>query len=510
MSSSLPRKFLLLIPALAWITLTEGIAGAGIMFPPNNHLATEAEILFRAHVGEKAPKTLSVSTTTGGKKNYELKPGFAIVPVKLLPGTNLFSWGEETRTVFLSGGEEAPPEGFVAHRLHEAVEDCANCHGDQGPSSFVKEIPDLCYECHDHLSEGKKSVHPPVADGECLSCHRQHYSTLPKLLGSSAPGLCLDCHDDPAKDKEGKEHAVPHDPVASGDCHACHAVHSSAVKPLLKDEEAKLCVECHDDPTGGEQKKASVHDPVGSGECTSCHTLHGAARKSLLTAGVPKLCQECHDSIGLGESGEEYQAPHDPVSSGECLSCHDAHASDTKPLLTKGEPALCFECHEDPRKAGKGVDFPYLHDALDDGCLPCHRAHGSETKAMLVSPGADLCQECHDDVSRDAGGFPFASLHPPVEEGACVSCHRPHAGKFRKLLNESGNQFCLNCHTEAHANHRSTQPSQVIQTVIPETFPVDKRRNELACQGCHLPHGSHNEYLFNQVKDVLCALCHAF
>jgi len=90
-------------------------------------------------------------------------------------------------------------------------------------------------------------VHKPVGDGECLKCHRPHYSREENLLLADSPAICEGCHE-----KENKVFMQRHGniPFRDGNCTSCHESHSSKNKGLLhkilhKPFEDSRCIECH-------------------------------------------------------------------------------------------------------------------------------------------------------------------------------------------------------------------------------------------------------------------------
>jgi predicted CXXCH cytochrome family protein len=71
---------------------------------------------------------------------------------------------------------------------------------------------------------------------------------------------------------------------------------------------------------------------------------------------------------------------HQPVSEGDCVSCHDPHAADRPKLVAKPVPAVCYECHElaDLQKVER-------HKEATDktACLLCHFPHQSGREHLL-------------------------------------------------------------------------------------------------------------------------------
>jgi len=128
------------------------------------------------------------------------------------------------------------------------------------------------------------SEHPPVAKGECESCHSHRMSTSDLFLPVGVPTLkappmelCMTCHKRP-------EPGYKHGPAAAGACFLCHLPHRSANRHLLREARAAdICVKCH---VGETFMTRGEHADLG-GDCTDCHDPHGAERKWLLKPGAP-------------------------------------------------------------------------------------------------------------------------------------------------------------------------------------------------------------------------------
>ncbi|MFH1017217.1 MAG: cytochrome c3 family protein [Pseudomonadota bacterium] len=158
----------------------------------------------------------------------------------------------------------------------------------------------------------------------------------------------------------------------------------------------KGCVsaECH----GTMLKKAFVHTAVNEDSCQDCHSAskgsapyESGARHRFDKVSVPKKCFECHEA-------PQGASVHEPVRGGECLSCHNPHASDQKHLLARpysagwyGDPtakayALCFDCHDEKmlleKKTGDATEFR-------DGTRNLHFVH------VLALPRGRSCSACH-------------------------------------------------------------------------------------------------------------------
>jgi predicted CXXCH cytochrome family protein len=111
-----------------------------------------------------------------------------------------------------------------------------------------------------------------------------------------------------------------HGPYAAKRCDACHA---RAETNGLVAPRSQLCAECHD----VQPKGTVVHGPFASGDCLECHEPHASPRRYMLVAEVGEMCQRCHERDSLRQV-----AAHDPFDE-HCTACHDPHASNQARLL---------------------------------------------------------------------------------------------------------------------------------------------------------------------------------
>lgn len=110
-----------------------------------------------------------------------------------------------------------------------------------------------------------------------------------------------------------------HEPVADGDCKACHPQGVGRTSPV---SEAKLCNSCHDPKTGYKR----LHGPLGAGQCSICHDPHGSSHPAFLVTGVRALCVQCH-------AQSRSQSHIDRSTNKQCPECHNPHGSEKQYLL---------------------------------------------------------------------------------------------------------------------------------------------------------------------------------
>lgn len=175
----------------------------------------------------------------------------------------------------------------------------------------------------------------------------------------------------------------------------------------------KPCTDCHSEYA----KKKVVHAALEMG-CKRCHTDLDASTtphtsKGRLPVGPGAdqvaMCTQCHEREGF-----EGKFVHAPVATGNCLVCHDPHASDHQGLLKKDPPALCLSCHPEigqgPHvvagfsRSGHPLGEPYKGNTTEDPmrpgrrfyCASCHEPHRSEwPKLSRFGIGMAPCLKCH-------------------------------------------------------------------------------------------------------------------
>lgn len=127
-----------------------------------------------------------------------------------------------------------PPE--VVWYQHEPSLGCEGCHGDRKKRGFSRQVnlvapvPDLCYQCHEHLQDLPGQVHGPVAVGACTFCHEPHRTSNKHLLKEPVPELCYQCHEAEVIAFLDSKHADP----SYTNCTQCHEGHASENSGLLK------------------------------------------------------------------------------------------------------------------------------------------------------------------------------------------------------------------------------------------------------------------------------------
>jgi predicted CXXCH cytochrome family protein len=170
---------------------------------------------------------------------------------------------------------------------------------------------------------------------------------------------------------------------------------------------------------------AAVHAPVAEGRCAACHHPHETGRERLLRDEIPGLCIGCHDRPLVDPEGRQYPAIkalfeaaelppdeggvrlHRPFAEGDCLCCHDPHASSNHRLLSgphiessyvsyARDRYVCFHCHSEeafaePRTLSAtkfrngNLNLHHRHVNREKGrtCMVCHEYHASTYEALI-------------------------------------------------------------------------------------------------------------------------------
>ncbi|MEK9137931.1 MAG: cytochrome c3 family protein, partial [Bacteroidota bacterium] len=232
-------------------------------------------------------------------------------------------------------------------------------------------------------------------------------------------------------------------------------------------------------------KAKFVHGPVAVAACAPCHELlPNEKHKFKPIQSAETLCIKCHEPM------QKKAVVHAPVAKGQCTLCHDAHQSNYQYQLKKGPGAeLCFSCHDRAMMKKKYTHVP----AAEGECDACHRPHSADKPKLLVESGNELCFECHSDVKDDLASA--KRIHKPVSEG-CVQCHSPHSNDGPFMLNKEVPEQCLNCHKDMR-EHLSKA------LVKHKALETDKK-----CVNCHSPHGA--QFVMQLVDEPmkLCLNCH--
>ncbi len=381
-------------------------------------------------------------------------------------------------------------------------------------------LADTCVTATCHPAIGAlKLPHQPVKDGDCTSCHLQKAKEHPLKGGKSfelaAKGgaLCVQCHDAKGKKK------VVHPPVAEADCISCHKPHGGRGRFLLDvgEDQTELCLGCHD---AAPFKQEFMHGPAAIGACTNCHDPHESDEKALLKRPVRELCLNCH--ADFAKAMKEASVVHPPVKNAPCTSCHNPHGTSVASLLKKKMPDLCVGCHAAIGKNLAGVKVPHKPVQQEGSCGSCHSTHFAKAKGLLAGDEKGVCLRCHGtdklgtpplkNIAKELEGKKY--LHGPIQKGACTPCHDPHGSNFFRMLKgnypaelykpyqeEDGTYgLCLTCHDKNLLRFPETSLYTKFRNGTENLHYVHmvKKRKGRTCRVCHEPHASDGEKLISK------------
>ncbi|MBI5470907.1 MAG: cytochrome C [Ignavibacteriae bacterium] len=245
--------------------------------------------------------------------------------------------------------------------------------------------------------------------------------------------------------------------------------------------ESCVTAKCH--ATFG--KAEFVHGPVAANDCTPCHQLlPKETHKFAPLKKAVELCIQCHEPM------KKQAVLHKPVAEGKCTGCHNPHQASQQYMLRGGTTAeMCFGCHNKEMVKKKSAHMP----VAEGECLTCHTPHTGDKPKLLVQSGNDLCFECHANMKEDIASA--KRVHKPVAEG-CVKCHNPHGGDGQSLLGQDVPDQCLTCHKEMR--------EQLAKVIIKhEALDIDKK-----CMNCHSPHTANLDKQLKEDPMTLCLSCH--
>lgn len=230
----------------------------------------------------------------------------------------------------------------------------------------------------------------------------------PAVQASDAE-TCADCHEDVVNAFTAQTHS------AADSCTACHGdaeIHleegGGANIFAFKETDAanaktKKCLDCH--TKSNSQFFASSHAKAAL-DCTGCHSVHGKTKLH-----GTKSCTMCHEDVFAQFQMNERHRLQEGLL--DCTTCHDPHAPALRERLGGFKHESCLKCHTD-----KSGPYLYEHDASRvEGCSSCHVAHGSPNRHMLTHQSvSDLCFSCHTAAISWHARFDSETTN-------CVVCH---------------------------------------------------------------------------------------
>ncbi|MCP4149039.1 MAG: hypothetical protein GY757_14925 [bacterium] len=205
-----------------------------------------------------------------------------------------------------------------------AVSSCESCHG--SPAKHIEEggepgtifsfytssygdIAKTCLKCHSNTKSQFMAGPHGKASMACTKCHQIHTSdphNLPVKHGRTKN--CIGCHEDiNARFKQNQQHRL--DTVSCVDCHDPHA---PATTQRLGGFKQETCFKCHTDKQG---PFLYEHDSMSIEGCSACHDVHGSPNRHLLKdQSSSQQCYGCHTVV------PGWHSRFTPESN--CTNCH--------------------------------------------------------------------------------------------------------------------------------------------------------------------------------------------
>ncbi len=274
---------------------------------------------------------------------------------------------------------------------HTAVKQkkCEECHLRHGlvPRLVMKQPGNaLCTTCHkrDALGLDKPFRHTALISGSCLTCHDPHGSNEPHLLKAKGAETCYACHkrepassastSTPRSPRRGAAAATP--PTARSARGCSRPAEGVLCGQVPRGQGAGLQEGPRRLPGGRPARPATIRTRRTGSSCSGPRSTirrpAEAAATATSTRSRPspsrsreegnKLCAGCHEASSIAGG----KVVHLPVKKGECLSCHDPHASDAKALARAPGNALCAGCHKAQAEA---VAVPHKVITAGAGCV---------------------------------------------------------------------------------------------------------------------------------------------
>jgi predicted CXXCH cytochrome family protein len=216
----------------------------------------------------------------------------------------------------------------------------------------------------------------------------------------------------------------------------------------------------------------------------------------------------------MGQQMLKVKLLHKPAE-GDCLQCHESHASNHIMQLRAEPLDLCVSCHAQVKEAAQQA--PFKHSAVTQGqaCLNCHTSHGSDRAKLMRREPIAACLSCHDKpVARPGGGTAIASVaevaqpglvrHGPIRDGNCSGCHSLHGGWVSRLLSQpypetfyqpfsvDAYALCFSCHDKQLGLAERTEGLTRFRngTLNLHYLHVNKPERGRSCYSCHSTHAS--------------------
>ncbi|MCA9541863.1 MAG: hypothetical protein KC620_23360 [Myxococcales bacterium] len=394
---------------------------------------------------------------------------------------------DHDRSRFPLVGEHRDVECAGCHtqpRYTGTATECVDCHQSPHPAG-TKFGPD-CASCHS--PRGWKNVVYPIADHrffplegghaikDCAQCHGEK--------GNAAPSpACASCHEDVHTGRFGskcqschdifdwrkvRRSAFDHDRTAfplkglhvTAQCEDCHP--KGKLKPIAHER----CLDCHQDPHGGEVGAVCEDCHVEQGFRPSTYPLAKHTTFALAGAHAATACDDCHrieDAWRFRKGVIECHECHEDRHEGQfgerpCTACH---------AETHWQPASAFDHAKVWALEGKHVDTPCAHCHADgryaETPRACGECHGAPHLGQFAATSPRLgCTDCHTPAGW-TGTYDHTRVWPldgAHSNAACKDCHKEAAVADGRMTVRwrLGFQDCARCHSSPHRDPEGGAP----------------------------------------------------
>lgn len=309
--------------------------------------------------------------------------------------------------------------------------DCTVCHfgnppeRGKGPHGVYSTVSDRCDACHQtHAAAGAKLLPASTVTASCFSCHD---GTGGKgVFGAiAARGLVV-----------GGQHAIDTtnvvpggDPATGGSatmafkglggnlgCDDCHSPHDSRTVAVFSIERRRTASKDDVGPTGVKTDRLLRQNPGGS---TATSTVYGS-----------DWCLACHK--GRASAGAVHNHP------------VDSNAATSTPFYYEHAAVLSADAMTTSTVLGtlaltnRGYLMPYPRTAQQAGHAPiCQQCHGNALFVGTLNATGDAGDAATFTITAADGNA--ASDNPRFQ-------NFPHETVNTRLLVESGDDLCTNCH----------------------------------------------------------------
>ncbi|HDZ76878.1 MAG TPA: hypothetical protein ENH41_02190 [Candidatus Omnitrophica bacterium] len=310
---------------------------------------------------------------------------------------------------------------------------------------------------------------------DCASCHEQHNNDEYKQLKRSAVNAgdisCFKCH------SSSSESGAPDSQQEFTTAISSH--------PISDETECLIChelTEKHNDGYLDSWPDVALNDP----DTQDSHVYSGAK--------INNFCLSCHDNspVTLGSPAEtpiDLSSAYEFTGHGRididepCNSCHNHHASMSKPYLIKdsinsatitgNDNSVCFACHSfsDGIYPGKNTYLSSEHGIQGKLCIDCHNPHGDSK---------DLCYLCHNAN--------YSAHYSTQRDKLCVDCHDPHQKDDLKMTREDEEKLCYACHSGLESEFGNMRDGASGAFSHHKVDDEEFGGGRLECFECHNPH----------------------